>query len=165
MIHSQRKLFVTHRQNLLHVLSKTYKRKCISWLIGSTALLFRGTLDYSLPINTCRWPYVVFKQWCAKSRSHFKVLGAHIQGPWFPRRLNFVYAAYYFQHNYCSFSLLTYKIYISSHAPSRKSDNSKVHSRTVGPKCKTDFMSTLWLLEFGGGSYIFWRICGLQVKA
>jgi len=32
-------------------------------------------------------------------------------------------------------------------------------SRTAGPQCKTPFMSALWGLEFGGGSYIVWRIC------
>lgn len=119
------------------------------------------------PKNTCRWPYVVFKRCCAKSRDHFKVLGAHSQGPCSPRRLNFMFAAYYFQHNYCSFSLLTYKMCISSHAPRIKTTTARFigQSRTASHQCHTPFMSALWRLEFGGGSYIFWRICSLLLKA
>ena len=38
-------------------------------------------------------------------------------------------------------------------------------SKTAGPQCKTPFMSALWDLEFGGGSYIFGRISSLLLKA
>jgi len=150
----------------MFLLKRTRENACRDWLV---LLLCPSEVPFSFlfPKNTCRWLYVVFKQWCTKSRDHFKVLGAHIQDSWSPRWLNFICAAYYFQHNYCTFSLLTYEMCISSHAPNIKSDNIKVHRsvQNCSPQCKTPLMSALWRLEFGSGSYIFWRIRSLLFKA